>query len=198
LDEPAATYLPELAEVQVLDDLDANTGKAKLRPPKTRPTVRQLLTHTSGFVYEFLNPQMHAYVATGAVPSSSQGSDRFLKAPLLLDPGSRGEYGISTDWLGKLVERVAGQSLEDYFRQHIFEPLGMKDTFFNAPAAALERLVSLHQRNSDGTLGEVPRKPVTAGEIFRGGGGGCSAAGGLLKFGRLVFFGRETRANPGF
>ena len=189
LDEPAATYLPELAEVQVLDDLDANTGKAKLRPPKTRPTVRQLLTHTSGFVYEFFDPQMHAYVATGAVPSSSQGSDGFLKAPLLFDPGSRWEYGISTDWLGKLVERVAGQSLEDYFRQHIFEPLGMKDTFFNAPAAALERLVSLHQRSSDGTLLEVPRKPVTSAKFFSGGGGLYSTAGDYLKFTRMLLGG---------
>jgi len=132
---------------------------------------------------------MHAYVATGAVPSSSQGSDGFLKAPLLFDPGSRWEYGISTDWLGKLVERVTGQTLEEYFRQHMFEPLGMNDTFFNPPAPALERLVSLHQRNSDGTLVEVPRKPVTAAKFFSGGGGLYSTAGDYLKFTHMLLGG---------
>src|SRR6266702_1509667 len=110
LDEPVATYLPELSQVQVLEEFDASTGKAKLRPPKAPPTVRQLLSHTSGFAYEFFDPQLHAYVATGAVPSARQGDDGFLKAPLLFDPGSRWEYGISTDWLGKLVEKVSGQN----------------------------------------------------------------------------------------
>ncbi len=89
LDEPAATYLPELSHVQVLEEFDASTGKAKLRPPNTLPTVRQLLSHTSGFAYDFFDPQLHGYVATGAVPSARQGDDGFLKAPLLFDPGSR-------------------------------------------------------------------------------------------------------------
>jgi methyl acetate hydrolase len=133
LDEPAATYLTELSQVQVLEEFDAGTGKAKLRPPKAPPTVRQLLSHTSGFAYEFFDPELHGYVATGAVPAMRQGGDDFLKAPLLFDPGSRWEYGISTDWLGKLVEKVSGQTLEDYFRQHIFQPLGMTDTFFDVP-----------------------------------------------------------------
>src|SRR5436305_12667724 len=61
LDEPAATYLPELAQVQVLEEFDAGTGKAKLRPPKSPPTVRQLLSHTSGFVYEFFDHKLHDY-----------------------------------------------------------------------------------------------------------------------------------------
>src|SRR2546425_10987531 len=113
------------------------------------PTVRQLLSHTSGFAYEFFDPQLHAYVATGAVPSARQGDDGFLKAPLLFDPGSRWEYGISTDWLGKLVEKVSGQTLEDYFRQHIFQPLGMTDTFFSVPSEKQARVVALHQRQEE-------------------------------------------------
>jgi methyl acetate hydrolase len=114
LDEPAATYLPELSKVQVLEVFDGSTGKAILRPPKALPTVRQLLSHTSGFAYEFFDSKLHGYVATGAVPPAVQADEGFLKAPLLFDPGSRWEYGISTDLLGKLVEKVSGQTLEAY------------------------------------------------------------------------------------
>ncbi len=181
LDEPVATYLPELSQVQVLEEFDASTGKAKLRPPKAPPTVRQLLSHTSGFAYEFFDPQLHAYVATGAVPSARQGDDGFLKAPLLFDPGSRWEYGISTDWLGKLVEKVSGQTLEDYFRQHIFQPLGMTDTFFSVPSEKQARVVALHQRQEDGSFLEPPPQPFQPVRFFSGGGGLYSTASDYLQ-----------------
>src|SRR4030095_3417736 len=102
----------ELATVQWLEG-------GRRRPPKTPPTVRQLLTHTAGFGYEFMNQQLHDYVQKGGVPSMMTGGAEHLKAPLLFDPGARWEYGINTDWLGKIVEKVSGQSLEDYFRTKI-------------------------------------------------------------------------------
>ena len=189
LDEPAATYLPELSQVQVLEEFDANTGKAKLRSPNALPTVRQLLSHTSGFAYEFFDPELHGYVATGAVPSARQGDDGFLKAPLLFDPGSRWEYGISTDWLGKLVEKVSGQTLEDYFRQHIFQPLGMTDTFFDVPPEKQARVVALHQRQENGSFLEPPPQPFTPVRFFSGGGGLYSTASDYLKFERMLLGG---------
>ncbi len=189
LDEPAATYLPELSQVQVLEEFDATTGKAKLRSPNAPPTVRQLLSHTSGFAYEFFDPQLHAYVATGAVPSARQGGDGFLKAPLLFDPGSRWEYGISTDWLGKLVEKVSGQTLEDYFRQHIFQPLGMTDTFFNVPPEKQARVVAVHQRQNDGSFVEPPPQPFAPVRFFSGGGGLYSTASDYLNFERMLLSG---------
>ena len=100
----------------------------KLRPQKTPITVRHLLTHTAGFGYEFLNRDLLDLVTKKEVPSVMAGGDAFLKAPLVFDAGARWEYGINTDWLGKLVERVSGQSLEIYFRQKIFDPLGMSDS----------------------------------------------------------------------
>jgi CubicO group peptidase (beta-lactamase class C family) len=189
LDEPAATYLPELSHVQVLEEFDASTGKAKLRSPNAIPTVRQLLTHTSGFAYDFFDPELHGYVATGAVPAARQGDDGYLKAPLLFDPGSRWEYGISTDWLGKLVEKVSGQTLEDYFRQHIFQPLGMTDTFFNVPPEKQARVVALHQRQDDGSFLEPPPQPFTSVRFFSGGGGLYSTASDYLKFERMLLGG---------
>ena len=189
LDEPAATYLPELSQVQVLEEFDASTAKAKLRPPKAPPTIRQLLSHTSGFAYEVFDPQLHGYVATGAIPSARQGDDGFLKAPLLFDPGSRWEYGISTDWLGKLVEKVSGQTLADYFHQHIFQPLGMTDTFFDVPPEKQARVVALHQRQDDGSFLEPPPQPFTPVRFFSGGGGLYSTASDYLKFARMLLGG---------
>ncbi len=192
LDEPAATYLPELSHVQVLEEFDASTGKAKLRPPKTIPTVRQLLSHTSGFAYEFFDPELQRYVATGAVPSARQGDDGFLKAPLLFDPGTRWEYGISTDWLGKLVEKVSGQTLEDYFRVHIFQPLGMTDTFFDVPPEKQVRVVALHQRQEDGSFVEPPPQPFKPVRFFSGGGGLYSTASDYLKFACMLLGGGQS------
>ena len=189
LDEPVATYLPELGQVQVLESVDSSTKKAQLRPPKSPVTVRQLLTHTSGFVYEFFDPKMHSYVATGAVPSAMKGGDDYLKAPLMFDPGSQWEYGISTDWLGKLVEKVSGQNLEDYFHQHIFEPLGMTDTFFNVPEDKQKRVVALSVRGNDGALQQPPAQPLTPVRFFSGGGGLFSTAGDYMKFMRMILNG---------
>ncbi len=191
LDEPAATYLPELSQIKVLEEFDAATGKAKLRPPKTPPTIRQLLTHTSGFVYEFFDAKMHAYAATGAVSSIADGSDGFMKAPLMFDPGSRWEYGISVNWLGRLVEKISGQSLEDYFRRHIFQPLGMSDTFFNVSADKQARVVTIHQRREDGSFVEPPPRPFKPVRYYNGGGGLYSTASDYLKFERMLLGGGQ-------
>ena len=189
LDAPAANYLPELAQVQVLESFDPATKKAKLRPPKTPPTIRQLLTHTSGFAYEFIDPELHSYVEAQGVPSLFQGDDSFLRAPLMFDPGTRWEYGINSDWLGRLVEKISGQTLEDYFRQHIFQPLGMNDTFFNVPAEKQARVVSVHQRQDDGSLVQSPPQPFTPVRFFSGGGGLYSTASDYLKFERMLLNG---------
>jgi methyl acetate hydrolase len=189
LDEPASTYLPALSQVQVLEEFDARTGKAKLRPPKAAPTVRQLLSHTSGFAYELFDPKLHDYVAAGAIPSIRQWDDAFLKAPLVFDPGSRWEYGISTDVLGRLVERISGQSLAEYFRQHIFDLLGMTDTFFDVPAEKQERVVAAHQRQANGSFLEPPPQPFQPVRFYSGGGGLYSTAGDYLKFERMLLAG---------
>jgi CubicO group peptidase (beta-lactamase class C family) len=184
LDEPAATYLPELAAVQVLE------GGA-LRAPKTQPTVRQLLTHTAGFGYEFLNKEIFDYAAQGKIPHMMTGGDSFMQAPLVLDPGTRWEYGINTDWLGKLVEKVSGQSLEDYLRQRVFEPLGMNDTSFNVPPEKRARLASVSHRKEDGALAAQPPPPAEPVKFFSGGGGLHSTAADYLKFIRTIMAGGQ-------
>jgi CubicO group peptidase (beta-lactamase class C family) len=182
LDEPAATYLPELGSVRVLD-------AGALRPPKSAVTVRQLLTHTAGFGYEFMNREILERVSRKELPGMMAGGDGFLKAPLLFDPGTRWMYGISTDWLGRLVERVSGRSLEAYFRERIFDPLGMPDSFFDVPPSRQPRLAPVFQRNADGTLTQQPRQPSRPSEFFSGGGGLHSTAGDYMKLVRALMAG---------
>jgi methyl acetate hydrolase len=184
LDEHASAYLAELRDVRVLDG-------GSQRPPKTPITVRHLLTHTAGFGYEFMNRELFDLVSKKAIPSSMQGGDAFLKAPLLFDPGARWEYGISTDWLGKLVERVSGQSLEVYFREKIFRPLGMPDSFFVVPADKQSRVVPQFQRMEDGSLAQQPRPPQKNDGFFSGGGGLYSTAPDYLRFVRALMAGGQ-------
>ena len=184
LDEPAATYLPELSKVQVLEG-------STLRAPKSAVTVRQLLTHTSGFAYEFMNATLHDYVAQGKAPSSLAGGDGFLQSPLLSDPGTRWEYGISTDWLGRLVERVTGQSLEAYFRLKIFEPLGMQDSYFNVPVDKQARLAAVFRRTGDGGLTQEKPWTLEPVEFYSGGGGLYSTAADYMKFEQAILAGGE-------
>jgi methyl acetate hydrolase len=182
LDEPAGTYLPELSRVLVLDGTDANTGKTILRPPKTPITVRQLLTHISGFAYDTWDSQLRDYLA--------KGGDSHTE-PLLFDPGTRWEYGTSTRWLGRLVEAVSGQTLEEYFRQHILDPLGMADTSFNVVPGKAARLATVHQRMDDGILLEVPQPPLEPVTVYRGDGGLYSTAPNYVILMRMLLGGGQ-------
>jgi CubicO group peptidase (beta-lactamase class C family) len=178
LDEPLATLLPELAAPQILaDDLT-------LRPAQTPITLRHLLTHTSGFGYPFTSKKLGDFVAAQpAVPAL--GTRASLRAPLLFEPGERWEYGISTDWVGLAVEAASGQSLDAYFADHIFAPLGMTDTGFLLNDDQVSRLSAVHYRLPDGSLKPAPLKAPQRPEIFSGGGGLYSTANDYLKFLRV-------------
>lgn len=185
LDEPAHVYLPELRALQVLEN-------GALRPPKSPPTVRHLLTHTSGFAYEFLNRDIAELVRLGKLAADSPtGTDEFLHAPLVFDPGVRWEYGISTDGLGKLIETVTGQSLEAYIRSNIFDPLGMADTSYNVPLEKQSRLALQYRRQPDGSLAAMPREPLQPTKLFFGGSGLYSTAADYLRFTRALLAGGE-------
>jgi CubicO group peptidase (beta-lactamase class C family) len=109
----------------VLEGFDEQ-GNPKLRPAKGKITLRQLLTHTSGFTYDFFNANTGRYVKFKNLPDVITGKNLALTTPLAFDPGTDWEYGISSDLAGKAVEAASGENLDVYFRKHIFEPLGMK------------------------------------------------------------------------
>jgi CubicO group peptidase (beta-lactamase class C family) len=173
LDQPAGDILPELKSPQVLEGFDAS-GQPKLRPARNTITVRRLLTHTSGFTYGIWSENISRYEKETGMPDIGYSMNGAFRAPLEFEPGERWQYGIGMDWVGKLVEAVTDQSLEVYFREHIFAPLGMSNSGFLISGAQKRRVATMHNRQSDGSLKPAPFEINQRPEFFMGGGGAFS------------------------
>ncbi|WP_326548032.1 serine hydrolase domain-containing protein [Mycolicibacterium sp. ND9-15] len=150
LDASVASIVPEFGELQVLESFDG--GEPVLRPPKTQPTVRHLMTHTAGCGYHFLNEKLFTYCNEQGFPTPLEGKKQGISAPLVNDPGTVWEYGVSTDWLGMVVEAVSGQTLADYLAEHVYGPLGMTDSTFAPSDEQRARLLPIRFRAPDGGL----------------------------------------------
>jgi methyl acetate hydrolase len=187
LDQPAKKVLPFLAETKVLLGFDAN-GIPIMRAPRTQITLRNLLTHTAGFVYDTWNEEMNRYAKMTDLPATRTGKLAALTAPLNFDPGERWEYGINIDIAGRMVEVASGLDLETYMQRHIFEPLGMPDTSFIQRPEWDSRLTTVHARQADGSLQAVapPAAAPTEREFYPGGGGLFSTASDYLRFLRAL------------
>jgi methyl acetate hydrolase len=149
LDAPVETYRPEFASLQVLEGFDGDTPV--LRPPRTRATVRQLITHTAGLGYWFWNRDIDRYEQVTGTPNIMPGSDAVFTSPQLSDPGTRFEYGINIDWLGRVAEAVSGQPLGAYFRDNVTGPLGMTNTTAKMTNAQRANSAPVHIRGEDGS-----------------------------------------------
>jgi CubicO group peptidase (beta-lactamase class C family) len=174
LDDPAEKYLPELANLKVIETFDEGTKAYTLRPSSKPPTVRQLLTHTSGLGYNFTSPIVRDF--------RPRPGEQYAAGPLLFDPGEDWLYGTSVDWIGRLVESISGETLETYFRDHIFRPLGMVDTFYNLPNGREGRATVVHRRRPDGVFEVGPNQPPSSVPRFNGGGGLASTAADYARF----------------
>ncbi len=150
LDAPVASILPEFGELEVIDGFQG--GEPILRAPETQATVRQLMNHTAGCGYNFLNDKLFTYCHEQGFPSPLEGKKQSLSAPLVNDPGTVWEYGVNTDWVGMIVEAVSGQTLADYLAAHIYGPLGMTDSTFTPTDEQRARLLPVRFRASDGSL----------------------------------------------
>ncbi len=192
LEHPIAEILPELAAPQVLEGFDA-AGEPKLRPARRPITLRHLMTHTAGFGYDIWSPDLIRYQEKRAVPGIITCQNLALTTPLTFDPGEKWDYGINIDWVGKAVEKVSGQMLGAYFREHIFEPLGMKDTGFKLSHDRRGRLVGMHARQPDGSLQAIEFEITQEPEFEMGGGGLYGTAGDYLIFTQMFL--REGRFN---
>lgn len=182
LDATVASILPEFGQLQVLDGFDAD-GQPRLRPPASQTTVRQLMTHTAGLGYFFTNAKLLRYLAQTGAPSPLSGEKRSLSVPLVNDPGTAWEYGVNTDWLGLVVEKISGQSLSSYLQQHVYGPLGMAESSFAPSAAQRARLLRVMQRQADGTLApSVHDLPATSEWDAAGHG----SYGTIQDYGRFV------------
>jgi methyl acetate hydrolase len=192
LDAPVGGLLPELAAPQVLEGFDA-AGQPMLRPAKTEITLRHLMTHTAGFCYDMWNGDMVNYLEKAGLPGIITCRNDALKTPLASDPGTRWEYGINIDFVGKAIEAASGQRLETYLRENLFAPLGMDDTGFRLGSSQRQRLVGMHARGADGSLASIPFEIEQEPEFHMGGGGLYGTAGDYIKFTQMIL--KKGRGN---
>lgn len=185
LDEPIGKVLPDLAKPQVLEGFDS-TGAPKLRPATKPITLRHLMTHTAGFCYDMWNGDMVKYLEKTGTPGVTTCQNAALTTPLASDPGTRWEYGINIDFVGKAVEAATGKRLDAALHDQLFTPLGMTDTGFKITDAMRKRLVAMHARGEDGSLAPIPFELEQNPEFHMGGGGLYGTAADYIKFAQMI------------
>jgi CubicO group peptidase (beta-lactamase class C family) len=169
LDEPAEKIDAELASPPVLTGFD-DKGAPQLRPARTPLTLRNLLTHTSGYTYPLWDADVVRYL------KCCQTDKKLPRKPLTFDPDAKWAYGGSIDKVGRLVEIASGMPLGRYFQEHITGPLGMHNTVVNLTASQRAREAGVHRRQADGSLKPEPPEKPTVTRVLSGGGGIYSTA----------------------
>ncbi len=191
LDDPVSKYIPAFKKQQVLDKFNPTDTTYTTMPAKKEITIRELLTHTSGLGYAQIGSKeanaiyaKHDLTAGLGVQEDKllDAMNRLAKLPLMHQPGEKWTYGLNTDLLGCLAEVISGMSLDEFFKKRIFEPLGMKDTYFLVPKEKATRLVNLYREDSTGKLVKAtgnmlngktitPNYPLEASTYYSGGAG---------------------------
>ena len=168
LDAPLGDLLPALTRPEVLDGFGAD-GQPRTRPAVNTITLRRLLSHTAGYGYHFWDENVRRYQETMGLPGIIECREATLTTPLVFEPGTSWEYGMNIDFVGKLIEHVTQQDLEEYLRTHVLDPLGMHDTTFRLTPDHRAKLAAMHFRTPEGPTRidfEMTQEP----EFLMGGG----------------------------
>lgn len=211
LEDPISKYLPEFKNPKVL--VKPAVGDPYSIPATKEITIRDLLRHTSGLTYNW-NADLgsmyrSANVASGLLQYDGTIDDsvkRLAGLPLLFNPGDRWEYSLGVDVLGRLVEVVSERPFDEFLRARIFEPLGMKDTYFYPPDSKLTRLATAYTYSAEKGLNRFPDAPIIEGsmvysadypyrgpkKLFSGGAGLVSTAGDYARFSQMMLDGGNT------
>ena len=194
LDSPVSAFIPAFQQLEVFESGDRDHYRSV--PTEREMRVSDLLTHTSGLTYGFMNlhPVDAMYRARGVEGSRSSGTlhdmvETLGELPLLFSPGTRWSYSVATDVLGYLVEVLSGMSLDAYLAEHIFAPLGMTDTGFFVPEDKVSRFGANYEYDAGGLrlADRPPDSPYCRKPSFLSGGGGLvSTAADYLRFMRML------------
>jgi CubicO group peptidase (beta-lactamase class C family) len=191
LDDPVHRFIPSWRDLRVF--VSGNHPVWKTVPVERPMTIRDLLSHTSGLTYGFMERTNvdAAYRKLGVADRTRPGYtlgdmvETLAALPLEFSPGTRWNYSVSTDVLGHLIEILAGQRLDAYLREHVLEPLGMRDTAFVVDEGQFPRFAANYERQADGVLkliDDPARSQYRAGTFFSGGGGLVSTAPDYFRF----------------
>jgi CubicO group peptidase (beta-lactamase class C family) len=183
LDDPVSAYLDGYDKLQVISTFNDKDGTYQTRPAKRPMTIRHLLAHTSGIGYTTWSPI--------ALKIQEKTQKNEWEQPLLSDPGEVWHYSASTRVLGFIVEKVTKTTLEAWYQEHIFKPLGMVDTSWAVAADKQSRVATQYRRADGGKLEELPKTPIapTPTPPFRGDGGLYSTAEDYSRFVRMLLNG---------
>jgi methyl acetate hydrolase len=176
LDDPAGDYLPAFKGRPVMATFNNQDATYTTRPASREITIRHLLTHTSGLGYPFTS-------ATVLAIQTKTGQDP-KQLPLLFDPGTKWNYSPSTAVLGDILEKLSGQSLEEWDQAKVFRPLGMVDTTYTPAPEKAARLATVHEREAGGLV-ETPNPAQYAPDV-RGDGGLVSTASDYSAFVQML------------
>jgi CubicO group peptidase (beta-lactamase class C family) len=207
LDDPISRYIPDFAHPVVLDKFNPADSSYTTVPAKREITIRDLLTHTSGIDYAGIGSEsMKAIYAKAKVPSGFVSERSFLAdaikrlggLPLVHQPGARFTYGLNIDVLGYLVEVLSGKSLDQFFRERIFTPLGMNDTYFYLPQEKFNRLIPVNSEDRNHHLVSLAENsgipadyPKARGTYYSGGAGLVSTIQDYAIFLQMLLNGGE-------
>ena len=166
--DPVSEYIPEFADIEVIESVEMSDTTWSARPSDTPVTIHHLLTHTSGIAYGFRENQLRAVYSKGGVPDGTVMDGRTIsetmaalgELPLKHEPGTRWTYGLSTDVLGRVVEVASGKPLDQFFHEEIFGPLGMDSTGFNIEDSMQDEIVAMYRNDEPYSLDRLSQLSV--------------------------------------
>lgn len=202
LSDPVSRFIPAFKDTRVLADSSATSnGDGPATVPTRRPiTLEDLMTHRAGLVYAGFDrsPVSDLYTKNGVYaglgpnpPTLAANIDLLARQPLKFQPGTAFTYSLSIDVLGRVVEIASGMSLEEFFRQRIFEPLGMRDTHFNLPAAKASRVTPLFSIEKNVLARAADQGQWVGLTYFSGGAGLVGTTADYLRFAQMLLNGGE-------
>ncbi len=191
LDDPVSKYLPEYANLQVVND-PTNGSSAGIHPAPTPITIRQILSHTSGMTHgisalPYDKEIWNGIILNGKLKTLAQRTEALAKMPLAFDPGSRWNYSFSPDVVGRLVEVLSGKSLDQYLQERIFGPLEMNNSGYNLSEPQKQRIATVYSFKPDSTLTRTMGQPTASGNtLFAGINALFTSTADYVRFGEMM------------